>query len=32
MGWRLEQLGDVPTTAAPGFWNEWARDPDYGER
>ena len=32
MGWRLAQLADVPTTVAAGFWSEWAREPDYGER
>src|SRR5436190_12214659 len=32
MGWRVERIADVPSTAAAGFWSEWAREPDYGER
>ncbi len=32
MGWRSAKLAEIPSTAAPGFWNEWAREPDYGER
>jgi uncharacterized cupin superfamily protein len=31
MGWRVERLVDVPSTAEPGFWNEWARSADYGQ-
>ena len=31
MGWRSAKLADVPSTAVVGFWNEWAREPDFGE-
>ena len=31
MGWSSVRLADVPSTAAPGFWNEWAREPGYGQ-
>jgi uncharacterized cupin superfamily protein len=31
MGWRSTSLEDVPSKAAPGFWNQWAREADYGE-
>jgi uncharacterized cupin superfamily protein len=32
MGWRVERIADVPTTAEAGFWDEWAREPDFGGR
>ena len=31
MPWRAVRLDEVPSTAEPGFWNEWAREPDYGQ-
>ena len=32
MGWRSVRIEDVPSTAAPGFWDEWAHEAGYGER
>jgi uncharacterized cupin superfamily protein len=29
-GWRAAQVEDVPSTAPAGFWDEWAREADYG--
>jgi mannose-6-phosphate isomerase-like protein (cupin superfamily) len=29
-GWRKARLDEVPDTTEPGFWNEWAREPDFG--
>jgi uncharacterized cupin superfamily protein len=31
MPWRAARLDEVPSTAEPGFWNEWAREDDYGQ-
>jgi uncharacterized cupin superfamily protein len=31
MPWRTVRLDEVPSTAEPGFWNQWAREPDYGQ-
>ena len=28
----MAQLDEVPSTAAPNFWGEWAREPDFGGR
>jgi uncharacterized cupin superfamily protein len=28
----VAQLDEVPSTAAPDFWGEWAREPDFGGR
>jgi uncharacterized cupin superfamily protein len=30
-GWRAARLDDVPSLAEPGFWNEWARESDFGD-
>jgi uncharacterized cupin superfamily protein len=32
MGWRSARIDEVPTTAADGFWAEWAKESDFGER
>jgi len=32
MGWRSARIDEVPTTAADGFWAEWAKEADFGER
>ena len=29
-GWRKARLDEVPDTTEPGFWSEWAREPDFG--
>ncbi|MDX6593687.1 MAG: hypothetical protein QOJ13_2883 [Gaiellales bacterium] len=29
-GWSKRALADIPSTAAPGYWHEWARDPEFG--
>jgi uncharacterized cupin superfamily protein len=31
MGWEVAHLDEVSSTAEPGFWQEWAREPDFGE-
>jgi mannose-6-phosphate isomerase-like protein (cupin superfamily) len=31
-GWRAGQLEQLPSTAEPGFWEQWAREPEYGAR
>ena len=32
MGWKVERIEAVGSTAEPGFWEEWAREPDFGGR
>ena len=32
MGWQVARIAEVGSTAAPGFWNEWAREPSFGDR
>ena len=31
-GWKVARLEDIPTTNDPSYWEEWARDPGYGEK
>ncbi|HEY0389422.1 MAG TPA: cupin domain-containing protein [Gaiellales bacterium] len=31
-GWRASQIEELPSTAPAGFWDEWAREADYGGR
>jgi len=32
VGWSKRGLADIPSTAPPGYWDEWARDPGFGGR
>src|SRR5437764_13860919 len=32
MAWGVVRIDQVPTTAQDGFWDEWAREPDFGDR
>jgi uncharacterized cupin superfamily protein len=32
MAWRAERIEAIPNRTADGFWNEWAKEPDYGGR
>lgn len=31
-GWRKAQLGEIGTSRPPEWWQDWAREPDYGLR
>jgi mannose-6-phosphate isomerase-like protein (cupin superfamily) len=31
-GWRKAQLGEIGTGRPPEWWQDWAREPDYGLR
>jgi mannose-6-phosphate isomerase-like protein (cupin superfamily) len=32
VGWSKLPLADIPSTAEAGYWQEWAREPDFGGR
>ena len=32
MAWAVARIEAVGSTAEPGFWEEWAREPDFGSR
>ncbi|HEV8451912.1 MAG TPA: cupin domain-containing protein [Gaiellales bacterium] len=32
MAWTVARIEAVGSTAEPGFWEEWAREPDFGSR
>jgi len=30
VAWSKRVIADIPSAAPPGYWLEWARDPEYG--